>query len=280
MSYSFFVEAPSGPPHFDKVLGGAIEHVCVEEGREDGGWPVGEPFHLHRPGVSAREVEVGFEEEGAFHVRILTCAARADYELAMSVIDAIARLTKGDVHPEDGEPVPWDQRPVAFGDAWIDKMVEWGPKMVADIVDREGNTLTLGGPKRPFHIGRRLLGELREGPSGGFSARFLEKIVALQWLEGTFEMPKAVLTLPRSRRDPAAGFMSVDWAPGHGYLMPGGDFLALEAAEKVLVPYAKGPELAGEKWRWLDEHHAAVEPMSLVEWAAMLKRAQAFRVDG
>ncbi|MCA9589817.1 MAG: hypothetical protein KC657_31150 [Myxococcales bacterium] len=282
MSYSFFVTAPDGPPAFSKVVGGVGLDgvVCVEPPRANDGWPLGEPFHFLMRGRSAREVEVGFEEEGAFHVRILTCAARVDYELAMAFIDAIAKLTKGTIHPEDGDGVPWNERERAFGSEWIDKMVEWGPKMVADIVEREGNMLSLRGPNRVFHFGRRLLAELRKsGDHHVFSERLLEMSVRLQWLEGTFEQPKPVLTLPRSRRDPAAGFTSIEWRPETRCFLPGGDYLALDAAEKMFVPYAKGPELAGDKWTYLDEVQAIVEPLSLVEWAAMLKNASKHRVD-
>ena len=49
---------------------------------------------------------------------------------------------------------------------------------------------------------------------------------------------------------------------------------AITSAENLLVPHAKGPELAGERWTWLDEKNALVEKTPQREWDDFVARAR------
>src|SRR4029453_14915334 len=165
-------------------------------------------------------------------------------------------------------------RQAHFGDEWVATMTAHGPKAVIAMVDRDGQTLTMRGPRRPFYMGPRFLKELRaRGSDMLLEERILDAMVRLQGVDEDRYHPAPVLQVA-----PKGGGNSISlaaWAAGVAYLFPAVQYLALmvEGSTELLVPQAMGPRIAGEAWVWMDERHALVEATALEDWPELCARA-------
>ncbi len=275
MSFSFYVavsEAPSLEMIQDLVDDPAW--TCDDPG--DGELVEGFVCHVYRHGEAARGVELAYER-GVLGARIMTCSTRADHELAIAIVRAVAELEDVEVRPEDAEPIALDALDAQYGDAWIAHQLEWGPQAVVAMIEREGTTLTMSGVRRPFHLGPRFLATLRERRDGTLGERVLEAFVALQNVdEDAYYEAKTMTVTPKAGGD---GYSLAVWAKDVAYLFSEVDRLAVLAdAAPLEVPYARGVELAGAGWTWLDEQHATVEAIDEAAWTELVRRARAFVV--
>src|SRR5262249_2652463 len=132
------------------------------------------PLHFYLPGLSIRAIEAVWED-GTFQVRIMAFSGPEEYDLAFAFLERAAELYDGDVEPEDGEPVPAERLREAYGPAWIEGQLSLF-QVLPQMARQQGNTLQVMGPVRPFHLGRRLLGELEED---GPPEELPERIIAL-----------------------------------------------------------------------------------------------------
>ncbi len=165
MSFSFHVSCAK-PPRFSTVVDAIAEpDWTLEESPPEGdAFAKGVYYHPYLRGRAARGIELAWNDD-AFEVRILTCSSRADYELGVKTALVLARLADAKVHPEADEAMSIEDARAKYEGKWLDDMVAWGPKVVMEMVDREASTLTMSGPRRSFHIGPRLVSELRNRPS-------------------------------------------------------------------------------------------------------------------
>jgi hypothetical protein len=274
MSYSFYVRARR--PRWSIVEGlGLSDLRCVEDepADRDAPWPDGY-FHFYREGISTRSVEVEWED-GIFSARVMTCSAGEEYELALGLACAVARGAGAQVEPEEGGAFSPENAERVFGAEWIDQMVASGFRALGAIAEREGE-VHLTGPRRPFVMGPRTLRELRAGASETlFGLRTLAAMRRLQYIDTEEDYFAASIM---AVRDKASGneFTLAAWAPGVRYLFPPVEYLALVAADQILVPYARVAELAGSRLRWLDEKHALVEEIPDEQWDAVVASARQY----
>jgi hypothetical protein len=278
MSFTFYVAVPTAPSV--EMIADLVDDpgwTCDNAGN---GGPMADGFvcHAYRYGESARGVELAYEN-GALGARIMTCSTRADHELAIAIVRAVAELHDTEVRPEDGDAMSLDALAEAYGDPWIEHQLEWAPTTVIAMVDREGSTLTMSGVCRPFHLGPRFLGTLRERSGGTLGERLLDAFVALQNVDEEAYYVASTMTIKPKGDDDAEGHTLAVWAQDVSYLFARVDRLVILAdAAPLEVPYARGPELAGAGWTWLDEEHALVEAVSELAWPDLVRRARAFVV--
>ena len=282
MSFSFHVRSAE-PPRFSAVIDAVAEPdcVCIEPPPEDDTWQPGSFFHFYTRGRSAREIEVSYVDE-RFRVRVMTCSTRADLLLALRFVDTLARLTGSLIEPERSqeEPFALEERPHRYGDDWIVSEVASGPALVATLVERDGQTLTMSGPRRDFHIGPRFLKELQgRGSDMPLGARILEAMVRLQSVDEESYYPAAILQI--SRKGGGDSISLAVWSAGTAYLFPAVQYFVFtrDDESRFLVPQSTGPQIAGEAWTWMDERHALVEATSGEEWAALIERAAEHAVE-
>ncbi|MBP6846888.1 MAG: hypothetical protein KA201_24230, partial [Kofleriaceae bacterium] len=97
----------------------------------------------------------------SIEVRLSLCASVADHELAVDLATALA---------EQAEPlIAWedDAGPIspaalqARRAAWVAEQAAWAPAIAASMVDAEGQTSLMAGPRRAFALGPRFLAALR-----------------------------------------------------------------------------------------------------------------------
>lgn len=277
MSFSFYVDAPA-PPSFSALVDALREPswACIEDAPPDDRFPPGYCFHPYLRGRSARGIEL-CHDEGRFQVRVLTCSSRADYELALHVVRTTAHLSGGLVQPERAEPMPLDRIEAEYGDAWIDERVRSGPDAILAMVERNGQTFTLSGARRDVHVGPRFAAELRSRP-GDMTAgeQLIAAMIRIQYVDEEAWYPaNAFRVTPKGKGEDESFTMAV-WAPDVAYLMPSVQLFALPTDDgEILVPFEAGPELAGERWTFLDERTALVEAIPQREWEAFVAKARA-----
>jgi hypothetical protein len=282
MSFSFYVRSTE-PPRFSAVVDALAEPdcVCIEDAPADDAWQPGAIFHFYTRGRSARAIEVGLEGE-VFRVRIMTCSARGDLQLALRLVDTLARLTGSLIEPEHPKDAafPLVERPQRYGDEWIAHELASGPALVATLVDRDGQTLTMSGPRRGFHIGPRFLKELQgRGSDMPLGARILEAMVRLQSVDEEAYYPAAILQV--SRKGGGDSISLAVWTAGTAYLFPPVQYLVFTRDDdsRFLVPHSAGPQIAGDDWTWMDERHALVEATPASDWPALIERATEHAVE-
>lgn len=269
MSYSFRIRAPAPPPYPGVLAAVGIEELACGEGDPgDGPWPDG-TLHFYRPGVSCRAAEITFHL-GEFEIRILACSAPEDYDVAFRFVEALGRVCAPTVTPEDGAEFPAGELRKRRDAKWIEDQIEGGLAVLRSLIREKGETVAFDGAVRPFHIGPRLLSEL-EGAS--FPNRLFEAIRAAQHVDTSRYFPASVLPVAA---DPA--FTVTAWTEGVAYLFPPVDYLVLQTEkisdESVFLPHAALPDVAGDRFRWLDEKQALVEAFEGGDWSSLMKRAR------
>jgi hypothetical protein len=266
------------PPRFSTLVDaiGEPDWTLEESVPADDAFAPGVFYHPYLRGRAARGIELGWDDD-SFEVRILTCSSRADYQLAVKTALVLARLVGAKIRPEDAEEMTIEEARAKYEGAWLDEMVAWGPNVVMEMVDREGTTLTMSGPRRAFHIGPRFVSLLRTQPSDMRPGeQLLAAMMRVQDVDEESWYPANVLRVTPREGSEGSSFTVSVWAPDVAYVFPFVELFALTTTDgdNLLVPHASGPEIADDRWTWLDERNALVEKTPQREWDTLLARAR------
>jgi hypothetical protein len=275
LSFSFWISTGS-PPTIDTLFDGLDELRCSETLPGAGELPEGY-FHVYRWGVSTRGIEL-CRDGGSLKVRILTCSAPEEIEIALRIASNAARWAGAPIEPEIGAACSADELADAHGPAWVSLMAESGARSLAELTRRQGAVLKLMGPVRTFHIGPRTLDELdRGGPDAELGARLYEIMRRVQYVDPAQVFISGKLTVGTGSGAPLE--MSV-WGPDADYLFSDVEYLCLAAGEPsdVLVPKSTLPALAGERCDFLDDVHVLVRAVRAAEWPSFVDRARRHQV--
>jgi hypothetical protein len=282
VSVTFSVATASPPPLAGIVdrLGGGLR---FEEDLPAGGakpWP---PMcvHLYTPGVSTRSVEVCYAG-GAVKVRLLACSAPEDYRLGLCLVRVVAELAGAPIRPEDGGELAANELHDRYGADWVAGQVSADAGILAALALERGQ-VTMRGPVRDFHVGKRLLDELRDGPAPPFAERLLAAFRRTQYVdpERYYEAQPIEVTAADGTRT----LEVARWAPSSiGYLFSPVDYVFLMAREQdggdmLVVTFDAVPEIAGDRCAFLDERQLLVEPVGEQEWSDLSERAEKYRVE-
>lgn len=236
MSQSFTVTC--SPDHAQILAQIALEDLtCCEEAVPEGLWPEG-TLHYYRAGVSCRAVEIT-REAGRLEIRALACSCPEDIDLANRFLSAF------------GATGAFEDR----GQADL--------RALSGEISRSGQTFTMDGPVRPFHIGPRLLSEIGEHPE-----RLYQAMRRVQYVEDAFAANVLQVAAPEP-------FTVTGWTKGVRTLFPAVDYVVLE--DNIFLPSVALPQVVGERFQWLDEKQSLVEPFEGEDWKRLLERVQPHR---
>ncbi len=275
MSYSFRIHVPCpvmmaalraqiGDPRWR-----VVDHHDDEDDEPDDIELVdGARWLIYLAGASSRGVAV--RRDGAsVEVRLNLCASVADHELAVDLATALARHADQWIAWEaTAEPIaPTALQARRAG--WVAEQVAWAPAVAASMVDAEGATYRMPGPRRDFSLGPRFLAGLRAS-GAALEDALLAAMVTLQNLDAYYPAMALALTGGATTTSHAV------WGPRSAYLFHRVDTLVLRDDDnRLVIPWACGPEVAGDGWCWRDEVHATVERTDADGWRARLARARA-----
>jgi hypothetical protein len=276
MSYSFYIRTDARPRVADVVARLGFPDVVAPDAH--GPWPDG-TLHIYRAGISTRATEITYEDH-AFQVRILALASSEDYELALRVVDQLSALTGSQVESEEGEVFPAQRLQDIYDATWVRHMTESEPRVLGHWAKGEGETVTIAGPVRQFHIGPRLYSELdTAGPENEFPQRILEAIRRVQYqdLSGFIEAAVMEVSSPDGKKTIT---LSV-WSPENAtHFVERVEYLHLMPNNRpdglFVIPYQALPEIAKGQFAWLDENQCLVEPVSSDNWPELLRAAERF----
>ena len=273
--------AETGAPEFLATLDAISEalHIsdlrCSEDVPPPGTiWPAG-IWHLFREGVSTRTTEITVDET-EFAIRIFSMASPEDVELAVALAEYVAEHAGVElVSSEQGGSLTPDAIAEYYSAAWAEKQLVSGHHVLSAVVRDRKETIEIPGPHRSFCLGPRVL--LQLGPDQPH-LRLLEAIRRVQWIPvrtaGTF--------LANAKSDQREIKLAV-WL-GEEVVFPAVDFAGISAdphAEKpevFLIPAARVPELAGERWTPIDEKQGLLEDFG-GDWPALVAAARKFETS-
>src|SRR5579871_2701664 len=138
MSFSFYLDLPKAPPLGELLEPIPYDILCVEEDEidPDDDWPEGYT-HLYREGLSTCAVEID-REDNRFQVRIMAFCSPEDYELALTVVELLAKWGNVEtIEPEDGEPMSLKELKAQYGKEWIADQVKSLFSMLPAMVEKE-----------------------------------------------------------------------------------------------------------------------------------------------
>ena len=274
MSYSFRIQVP-GPVMMSTLraqIGDprwrVVDH-CDDEDDEpdDVELADGTRWLIYLHGASSRGV-VARRHGPSIEVRLSLCASVADHELAVDLATALAEHGDQVIAWEDDAGPISPAALQARRAAWVAEQAAWAPAIAASMVDAEGQTSLMAGPRRAFALGPRFLAALRAS-GAPLEDALLAAMVTLQGLDEYY--PAMALGLS----DGATTTTHAVWGARSAYLFHRVDTLVLrDDDERIVIPWACGPEVAGDGWCWRDEDHATVERMDADGWRARLARAR------
>lgn len=282
MSETIAIElTDTGAPDFLATLDAISEalHIgdlkCAEDVPGPGTpWPHG-IWHLFREGVSTRTTEITVDE-AEFAIRIFSMAAHEDVALAVALAEYVAEHAGAErVESEQAGELTPDEMIAYYTAEWAEKQLVSGHGVLSALVRDRKETIEIPGPHRSFCLGPRVL--LQLGPEKPH-LRLLEAIRRVQWIPvrtaGTF--------LATAKSDQREIKLAV-WL-GEEVVFPAVDFAGISAdphAEKpevFLIPAARVPELAGERWTAIDERQGLIDDFGN-DWPALVKAARAFETS-
>jgi hypothetical protein len=282
VSFTFSVATASPPPLASIVdrLGGDLRFEEDQVDLDAAAWP---PMcvHLYRPGVSTRGVEL-CHAGGAVKVRLLVCSAPEDYQLGLGVVRAVAEPAGAPVRPADSGELDAGELGSRYGAEWVAGQVAASAEVLAVLASERGQ-VTMRGPVRDFHVGKRLLDELRDRAGRRFAERLLDAFRRSQYVDS--ERYYEAHPIEVAAADGTRTLEVAMWAPSSiGYLFAPVDYVFLMAREQdggdmLAVPFDAVPEIAGDRCTFLDERQLLVEPVDEQQWSDLSERAEQHRVE-
>ena len=275
MSSSFFVEM-SAAPMIDQILG-AIDGDdlrCAEKpiAKLSGTWPDG-ALHFYRHGQSTRSVEV-VREGNEMQVRILSLSSPVDYELAFRFVELLGG--DGTVRHEEADAFPAAEVASRFRGDWMARDLAVSITGLVDAV-RSGAPSTyasVSGPVRPVHIGARLLDEVSDEDGDVDPMALIEAARRIQNLEGYQEREH----LPAWGIAGPASEVAI-WDPAIPSLFSQVTHVGVRLSDtNGYVPISALPDVAGERFCFLDDAQFVIDAIPEAERPAMLERARALGV--
>jgi len=278
MSYSFYIRTDVKPAVADVLA--RIDFPDIVAPDAHGAWPDG-TLHFYRAEISTRATEITYEDH-AFQVRILAFASPEDYELALRVVEHLAVLTGSQIEPEDDIVFPAEKLRDNYDTTWVKRLTDSQTDIIGNFAKNEGNTVTIVGPVREFHIGPRLFAELEEGgPADRLPQRILEAIRRTQYRDLSGYAEAAIIEVTTS--DESKTIKLSVWEPDIATHFSRVEYLHLVPNNMpdniFLVPFEALPQLAGSRFAYLDEWQCLVEAVASDEWPALLLEAERYKVS-
>ena len=278
-------------PALAELLSGWADVEAADRLGRPGRWPpppeapaAGSPLRgpasllLYRRGVSTRPLELGIAD-GDLVVHAPACTAPEDLELAVALMARAGELIGCAIQLEEGDELSPERLRRRCGRRWARQHLHDQAESLAALAVERGSVVVMG-PVRPFHLGPRLLGQLRDARvPGTFAERLVAAMRSAQWPPGDRYAAHVMhVRTPSGRHE----FTAAVWGEGVGYVFPAVDYLVLASAgsgrRHLMIPPEVAPRIAADRCRYLDEVQLLVEAIAGPEWRALWRRAEAHQV--
>ncbi len=258
----------------------------IERPRRLGSWPTdawsltpdgATSLLLYRRGVSTRPLELTITSR-SLSLHVPSCVAAEDLQLAVALMAQVGELTARRIFLDQEELSP-GQLLQRCNQRWVAEWLHDQAESVAARVAERG-VVVMRGPVRPFHLGPRLLSQLRHARvPEAFADRLVAAMRSTQWPPGDWYTAHVMhVRTPSGRHE----FTAAVWGEGVAYIFPAVDYLVLASAgsgrRHLMVPPEVVPRIAGERCRYLDEVQLLVEAIAGSEWRALWHRAEEHQV--
>lgn len=281
MSHTIAVEL-SHRPLVSEVLGGASFPNLRSHQSFDphGTWPT-QAVQLYLDQVSTRATDVRCSAGNRLEITIFPLASTEDCELAFGIAERLAAHNNTTVESEVwGSIAPEDLRSLYHG-AWIREQANNATNALVALIDQGHGPIEVPGPVRPFYIGERLLGDLREaGPEHELTDRIMDALRIVQYLPADEYFPAGTFEAHSTETGERIHFAV--WGPGRNYVIPAVGLVLVSAPAQdedvFLIPSDSIADIAPGRCHWLDERQRIVMEFTEAEWPDLMERAREHEV--
>ncbi len=241
--------------------------------------PPGEPWpdgirHLFREDLSTRTTEITCGG-GEFTVRMFSMASPEDIELAIALVTYVAEHAGvAEVASESRGRIAVDELANVYDAAWVETQLRSGHGAIAMLVREDNGPIEVPGPNRSFVAGARVLLQLGTDKP---HLQLLEAIRRVQWIP----IRTGSVFTARAKSDNREIKLAM-WL-GEEVVFPNVEFCGIATdpgADKpvvFMIPAARVPELAGERWTAIDERQGILADFG-GDWPALVEAARAFEM--
>jgi hypothetical protein len=280
MSNSFHIGADVQPSLDNLLAGLGLPDVALASA--PAAWAQGS-LQIYRPGISTRITEITYRDR-KLRVRLFLLASLEDYDLAFRTIEHLATSTGSRVENEEGETFTPKSFRGSYDSTWVRRSIANTAQYLEERAHREGQTCTIEGPARDFHIGPRLYSELEAaGPGPELPYRMIEAMRRFQYIDLSRYRTAGVIEArkPGSSDDAPPHFsFSVLVANEAMHYAEAVEYINLHPSPEnkpmLFIPYSKLPHVAGSRFSWLDETNSLVDAIPLTDWPEVLRNAEQF----
>ncbi|CAN5576991.1 hypothetical protein BH11MYX1_BH11MYX1_30720 [soil metagenome] len=241
--------------------------------------PPGEPWpegirHLFREEVSTRTTEITCSG-GELTVRMFSMASPEDVELAIAIVTYLAEHAGvTEVASDSRGTIALDELANLYSAAWVDNQLRSGHAALGTLVREGKGPIEVPGPNRSFVVGARVLLQLGTDQP---HVQLLESIRRVQWIPIRSGSVFTAHATSDHREIKLAMWL------GEEVVFPDVEFCGIAidpGADKpavFMIPAARVPELAGERWTAIDERQGILADVGS-GWPAIVAAARAFEV--
>ena len=232
--------------------------------------------HFYQDEISCRAIEIEFwPADKKYSIKMNHPASIEDWKIARHITEALADHfgSEIDVGAETCNLSEFGRK---YDERWDTRMAQLGARVLLNYSLPDGGAHNVPCAMRPFHFGERMRREVVTSTRSEDEVHdeLFKRMHATQYVSLEYFVPKLYEIVCTKKTFVALG-------PNVAMVTPWVNFLNLVDGEKhnIFVPYSAWPLIMGERFSWLDERQALIEPWNKVEWPELLKLARQHAVD-
>lgn len=279
MSHSFYISPVESLSYDDVIRETGLSDISFVDGYpvdNAGKWPEGYTY-VYLDDTSVRALEVEFENN-ALKVRIFAASSPQDYQLAIKLTAAVAKLCNANIEPEDNDELSLSDFEKEYDLDWIEQHCNDTMEMVLGRCFQNPDTkCTLVGVGKPMVIGPRVIAQLKSHVPRVWQ-EYIKRFKKLNYIDKEDIYQSSIITLGNKEGDKLVRMSS--WAEGVPTLLwDKNTLVTLSGPDDITVPLSKLPEIVGEEAVWLSEDILLVPEISGPNWSELTGRAKSEHVE-
>jgi hypothetical protein len=229
--------------------------------------------HFYQDEVSCRAIEIEYwSKDKSYSIQSNHPASKEDWMLMRHITESLAKHFNAAITDGD-DKCTVEQFSKKYDEQWANDLSHYGARALLECSLGTGFA-SLEGAVRPFYFGERVKAEVTSNRSGDDSyAELFRRIHETQYIGLEYFVPKHYEIAGTKKKFVVIG-------TGVQVVIPYVDFISFPQDKgMIFVPYATLPKIVGERFSWLDEKQALIDPIDESDWSNAMKIAERHSVD-
>ncbi|MEM6721639.1 MAG: hypothetical protein AAF611_20090 [Bacteroidota bacterium] len=275
MSFHIYVQNNTALKISDVLENSYLPKDAVIAYGKDAHESIGGYTKLYLPLKSSRGVVIAtYEEE--YDVQINTGGSEADYYLATRIALALSMLNNSTIIPEFDYDLTAEEFEKKYDHTWAKESETLGMSALTYMITKEGSTVQLGGCKRAFYVGQKMLDRLATSNRTSekeMSEFIVSNMIQLQFIEDLHEDIEVPTLMEGDFPEGTKSFIFI--ASNFQLLLTKADLIMLREEENMVkVPYQELISTLQEKGklRRVDEEQFVMQPLKSEEYKELMQQ--------